>query len=314
MNTIAGKIQRSWELFKRSVGVIREHPKLLVFPVVTGVLTTVIALFFLAPVVLVVGAPHWVAGSTIQKLADAIGFVRFGSGGNFNFQVQPVGTAILAFMYLLNLFLATMASVGFNHQILAALNGQPVSVSAGIGAACARWKAVLLWSLLAGVVGLLIRALEERVSFVGRIVAGLIGLAWSMASIFVIPILAREPTLANPFKVLSRSAETIKRTWGETLTGYAGMQGMNILVLCASLLLWVVAIMAAGFLGNAWLLLAFGLPWLAALIAYSYLASVASRVYLCALYVYAADGVVPSQFDSEMMHSGWKIKKAMRRG
>jgi len=309
MNTIAEKVQRSWQLFQRSVGVIREHPKLLVFPVVTGVLTTAIALFFLAPVALVLAAPHWVAGSPIQALADAIGFLRFGSGGNFDFQIQPLGTAVLAFMYLLNMFLATMASVAFNHQILEALNGRPVSVNGGLVAACARWKAVLLWSLLAGVVGLLIRALENRLSFIGRIIAGLIGLAWSMASIFVIPILARDPAVANPFKVLSRSAETIKRTWGETLTGYAGMQGMNLLVLWASLLLWVAAIMAAGFLGNAWLLLAFGVPWLAALIAYSYLASVASRVYLCALYVYAADGVVPSQFDQGMMHSGWKMKK-----
>jgi hypothetical protein len=311
---MAEKIQRSLQLFKSSVRVIREHPKLLVFPVVTGVMTTAIALFFLAPVGLVVAAPHWVAGSSIQKLADSIGFLRFPSGGgNFNFQIHPLGTAILAFMYLLNMFLATMASVAFNHQILEALKGRPVSISAGIAAACARWKAVLLWSLLAGVIGLAIRALEERLSFFGRIIAGLVGLAWSVASVFVIPILARDPTLANPFKVLSRSAETIKRTWGETLTGYAGMRGMNVLVLLGSVLFWVAAVGAVSFLRNPWLLLVFSLPWLAGLIAYSYLASVASRVYLCALYVYATDGVVPSQFDSEMMNSGWKTKKARSR-
>jgi len=294
--------------------VIRGNPKLLVFPVVTGVLTTAIALFFLAPVVLVVAAPHWVAGSAIQKLADSIGFLRFPSaGGSFNWQIHPLGTAILACMYLLNMFLATMASVAFNHQILEALSGRPVSITAGIAAACARWKAVLLWSLLAGLVGLAIRALEERLSFFGRIVAGLVGMAWSVASVFVIPILARDPTLANPFKVLSQSAEAIKRTWSETLTGYAGMKGMNTLVLFGSLLFWAAAIVAASFLGNAWLLLAFGLPWLVALVAYSYLSSVASRVYLCALYVYAADGVVPSQFDAEMMHLGWKMKKGETR-
>jgi hypothetical protein len=84
---------------------------------------------------------------------------------------------------------------------------------------------------------------------------------------------------------------------------------MNILVIFASLLFWVAAIGAASFIGNAWALLVFGLPWLAGLIAYCYLSSVASRVYLCALYVYAADGVVPGQFDSAMMHSCWKMKK-----
>ena len=59
MNAISEKLNRSWQLFKTSVVVIRTHPKLLVFPIVTGVLTLVIALFFLAPVVLVLLAPHW---------------------------------------------------------------------------------------------------------------------------------------------------------------------------------------------------------------------------------------------------------------
>jgi hypothetical protein len=80
-------------------------------------------------------------------------------------------------------------------------------------------------------------------------------------------------------------------------------------VILASVFFWIAAIGAASVLRNAWVLLAFGLPWLAGLIAYSYLSSVASRVYLCALYVYAVDGVVPSQFDDAMMHSGWKMKK-----
>jgi len=44
-------------------------------------------------------------------------------------------------------------------------------------------------------------------------------------------------------------------------------------------------------------------------ISYGYLASIASRVYLCALYLYASDGVVPGQFDESMMGMGWKLKK-----
>src|SRR5437762_1990954 len=94
-------------------------------------------------------------------------------------------------------------------------------------------------SLLGGVVGLIGRGLEERLSFVGRLVAGLIGLAWSVASIFAIPILARENSFTNPFALLSRSAETIKRTWGEMLAGYVGMQGTNLLVLWGSIVLWI---------------------------------------------------------------------------
>jgi hypothetical protein len=167
-----------------------------------------------------------------------------------------------------------------------------------------------LWSLLAGLVGLLIRVIEERMAFVGRLLAGLIGLAWSVASVFAIPILARDETLSNPFAVLSKSARTIKATWGEMLTGYVGLRGANILVLWASILFWVAVGAGAYFLSNAWVLLIAFVPWIRAVIAYGYLASIANRVYLCALYLYASEGVVPGQFEASMMNMGWKEKKA----
>ncbi len=309
MNTLLEKLQRSWLLFRRSVQVILENPKLLVFPIVTGVLTSAIALFFLAPVGLVLLAPHWVQGSAVRGIADSVGFLRFGNGANFNFHLQPLGSAILAGMYLLDMFLATMASVAFNSQIIEALGGRPVSIQAGLGVACRRWKAILLWSLVAGVVGLIIRRLEERWAFAGRLVAGLIGLAWSTAAIFAIPILARDSSASNPFGVLKRSATTIKRTWGEMLAGYAGMQGTNLLVLWGSILFWILIGASALLLSNPWLLLA-GLPWLLGVILYGYLTSIASRVYLCALYLYASEGVVPGGYDAAMMGMAWKLKKA----
>ena len=78
MNAISEKLQRSWQLFVRSILVLRDHPKLLIFPLVTGLLTIGIALFFLAPVALVLLAPHWIEGSRVRALADSIGFLRFG--------------------------------------------------------------------------------------------------------------------------------------------------------------------------------------------------------------------------------------------
>ena len=309
MNVLLEKLQRSWLLFRRSVQVIWDNPKLLIFPIVTAVLTLTIALFFLAPVALVFLVPHWVEGSRIQGLAHGFGFLKPQSGGGFNFQIQPMGSALLAGMYLLNMFLATMANVAFNSQIIEALNGRPVSISRGLAVACSRWKAVLLWSLVAGVVGLIIRSIEERWAFVGRLVAGLIGLAWSAASIFVIPIIVLDHSVSNPFSILTRSAATIKRTWGEMLAGYVGMQGTNLMVLWGSIVFWVVTGASAIVLSNPWILL-MGIPWLGIVIAYGYITSIASRVYLCALYLYAADGVVPGYYDESMMGMGWKLKKA----
>ena len=310
MNSMTDKLARSWQLFKSSVTVIRNHPKLLVFPVVTGLLTLAIAVFFLAPVVLVVMAPHWIQGSAVQGIADRLGFLRFRHGGAFNFQIQPIGTMILAGAYLLNMFLATLSSVAFNSEILEALSGRGVSIRHGIETACLRWKAVLLWSLLAGSIGLFIRGLEQRFALLGRMVAGVIGLAWSVASIFAIPILVRETSVSNPFEVLSKSARVIKATWGEMLTGYLGMQGTNVFVLWGSILFWLATGALAIVFSNGWILLAAGVPWLVSLLAYGYLSSIASRVYLCALYLYASEGTVPGPYDASMMSLAWKLKKS----
>ena len=71
-----------------------------------------------------------------------------------------------------------------------------------------------------------------------------------------------------------------------------------------------VAGLVAYLLGNPWVLAVAGTLWLACLIVYCYLASVASRIYLCALYLYATDGVVTGSYDASMMAEGWKMKKS----
>jgi hypothetical protein len=92
------------------------------------------------------------------------------------------------------------------------------------------------------------------------------------------------------------------------LAGYVGMKGTNIVVFCLSILFWLLTGAAAYFV-SPWLLLLAGVPWFVSLIAYIYLAGIASRVYLCALYLYASEGAVPAPYDASMMSAGWKLKK-----
>ena len=50
--------------------------------------------------------------------------------------------------------------------------------------------------------------------------------------------------------------------------------------------------------------------WLLLLIAFSYLMSVASQIFRCALYLYASQGTLPHPYDEEMMTLAWKTKKS----
>ena len=87
-----------------------------------------------------------------------------------------------------------------------------VLVPAGLRLAWSRLGAIVAWSLFTGLVGLIIRMIEERVGLVGRWIIGLIGLAWSVASVFAVPIIVVGAEGAHPLRILKTSAATLKKT------------------------------------------------------------------------------------------------------
>jgi hypothetical protein len=160
------------------------------------------------------------------------------------------------------------------------------------------------------VVGLIIRQLEERLSFVGRIIARFIGIAWSIAAVFVIPIIVCEEQNTNPVAMLKKSAGILKRTWGEALIGYVGLGMVSGLMMIASMVFLFGALVVSIMLKNFWLLAIAGVLWLVAMFVLSYLTSLAGQIYKGALYLYAASGVVPEPYNQEMLDSAWKFKKS----
>lgn len=306
------KFQRSWILFKSSVQIILQNKLLLIFPVLTLVLSFLILLFFLAPVALQQTGhsygelDHW----------SAVGRTLFSStppqapGGSEELHLKPVGLVYTYALYFVCMFLATFFNVAFYHEILAALKGGAVSLSRGLAFALSRWKSILLWSLFAGVVGAIIRAIEEKLSFVGRFIVGLLGTAWSVACVFVIPVIVVEEATANPLNMLKRSALTLKQTWGESLIGYVGLQFGSLLIFFASLFWFGVAIFLSVKLDNFWILAAAGASWLVGITAFVYLTSVAGQVYRCALFLYATEGTIPEPYNLELLQMAWKTKKS----
>ncbi len=306
-DSIPGKLSRSWLLFTTSFQVIRQNRKLLLFPIVTTICSAIMLLFFVAPALLyptghsLAEPAHW------QSLAHQLG-LDFEHRGT---AVQPnaIFYLYLAVIYLTSMFIATFCNTAFYHEILQALAGQPVSIRSGLAFAWSRVGAILMWSLLAGAVGLLIKQLEERFGWVGRLVMRFVGVVWSVASVFAIPVLVREGG-NNPITMLRQSASVLRKTWGESLAGYAGLTVGSWVVLAVSLFyiagavalaVWLQSPLVAGITLGAWLL---------AMLALSYVVGVASHVYRCALYVYAAEGTVPAPYNAEMMDAAWKIKKA----
>lgn len=309
------KFKRSWWLFKSSVLVIAQNKRLLVFPLLSFVLTVLIVLFCVTPVAFMKTgyhydqAAHWKAVSQTFFTTTQGGMeARPGSGSYSAVALKPLGFVLTGTVYLLCVFLATFFNAAFFHQIMVALKGGRVSVTAGLRFAISKLPSIFLWSLLAGAVGLVIKSLEEKVGFLGQLVLRFLGAAWSVASVFAIPVLIVEPG-TNPFAVLRQSAATIRKTWGESLIGYVGIQFGSFLVLLASILFLAGAGVLAMLLHNFWILAGAGVLWVLGLVAFAYLSSVAAQVYRCALFLYAAEGLVADPFDPELFTLAWKVKQ-----
>jgi len=228
------KIKRSGRLLKASFAVLFHEKKLLLFPLIATVLAAVMALFFIAPIALYPTGHSYLSTAHWSALADKL---MQGMESTHHSPDQPmlVGktsvitfvsghwwvTPLFAVAYFTSMFLATFCNVAFYHEIMQALGGNAVSIRRGFQFAVARWRAVLLWSLFAGLVGYLINAIEQRFGLLGRLITSFLGFAWSIACIFIIPTLVREEKTENPLKLLRSSAGTVKRTWGELVIGFA---------------------------------------------------------------------------------------------
>jgi Family of unknown function (DUF6159) len=301
------RFERSWLLFRSSLMVIVRNKELLIFPIVISISTLVILLFFLAPAALWPTGHSYLSWDHWQSLGHTF-FTKTGGGSN-QIAFSPVAGVYLVFLYLVSMFVATFFNVAFYHEILEALSGRPVSLGRGLKFACSRWKAILMWALFAGMVGLLIKAIEQKFEIVGRITARLIGVAWSIASVFVIPIMVHDEETANPFGLLKKSAGILKRAWGEGLIGYIGIGALNAVVMVVSMAVVVAATVVSAKLNNFWLMGAAIGGEVVFLLLWSYLMNVASLVFKGALYLYAAEGTVSAPYDQQLLDSAWKFKR-----
>jgi Family of unknown function (DUF6159) len=308
MSDLSGKFSRSWQLFVGSLQVIGRQPKLLLFPAMAFVSTIVVILCFLSPVALLPTGHVWSHLEHWKAVAHRL-FEMTQSVGSTRHAIPTTSAEIyLVVLYLASMFCATFFNVASYHEIMKALAGDDVSIGEGLRFANSRLRAILAWSLFAGVVGLIIMALEKRFGWVGRWVMKFVGMAWSVASVFVIPIIVREEC-ANPFALLRTSASALKRTWGESLIGYVGIAIGSWIMLLGSLAFVIGAGLIFALLHKPVFVVATGALWILAFVAFGYLLSVASNIFKGALYIYASEGVVPTPYSAELLDAAWKVRK-----
>lgn len=267
-----GRFRNSWELAKTSWAVLRADKELLWLPVLSFVSWLAVAGLVVVPILL--------TGQTETT-----------GTGESGFEMGPIGYVLAFVGYVALAYVTIYFRAAILHGADERLRGGDPSLGSALRGASVRAGRLLPWAIVATTVSLVLRAIEERAGIVGRIVVGLVGLAWSLVTFLVLPVIVVEDT--GPFTAIRRSAELFKRTWGENVIAQFGLGLVGFVAVLPGV--GVGALLAVT--GAAPLVITgigIGVAWVALV---SVVMSAIGAVYQMALYRYAVDGVAPDAFD-----------------
>lgn len=284
---MAGKFARSWALMKASAGVLRSDKSLLLFPLLSGLCSVVVAASFMIPVALALIGHH---------------------GGDFDGRRFAPGYYVVLFaFYLVQYFVIVFFNTALAGVALQRLRGEPAGLADGFALARSRLGSIFGYALIAATVGLFLRALQERLGLIGRFVVGLLGLAWTVATFLVVPVLASEGI--GPVDAVKRSAELLKQTWGENLIGNAGLGVVFGLVFFFAALLAVVLVFGAVATQSIAVIAPVIVLVVVGFMLLGLVQSTLQGIYAAALYRYAEAGEVGGGFDQALLESAFRPKR-----
>jgi len=255
--------------------ILRQDKEILLLPLISGVCCLLVLATFALPLIL---TGYW-------RTAMA------NPGGNG----AIIAYTALFLFYCCNYFVIIYFQAAIVACASLRINGENPTVGDGLRAAGARLPLIIGWAVLSATVGLILRIIEDRSEKFGQIVAGLLGIGWSLASFLVIPILVIEGK--GPIAAFKESTLLLKKTWCEQLLGNFSFGGVFMLLGIPAILLIVAGIMAGSKVVLFACLALAVLYWLAL----SAIQSALQAIYLTALYYYARNGQVADGFDSGML-------------
>jgi hypothetical protein len=188
------------------------------------------------------------------------------------------------------------------------LDGGTPTLSDGLRLAASKWVSILGYAAIAATVGMVLRAIAERVGFLGRIVTGLLGAGWTIATFLVVPVLVARDV--GPVDAVKESALILKRTWGENLVGQAGLGVAFALVQFLVVVLGVALVLAAANSGSAILIVLTLVLAIGAVLLSILVHGALSGIYAAALYRFATQDGASQGFDTNALRSAFVVKGA----
>ncbi len=276
-----GRLKASFLLFKEAWRFLKADKELLLVPVVSLVLSFVLFGIVTTAAVLFTGSP--------ESLFNTNSGVAYGQ------------YAYLFALYVISAFCLAIAQAVIVHIVYVRAHGGNATLGQGLVRAFSIWLPLLLWSLITGTVGIILRTISDRSEIIGKLVAGLLGAAWAVLTFFVVPVILLEKK--SPVAAVATSTKLFKQTWGETLVSNVTL-GLVFMLAHLTVLASFIGLMIYGAsTQNAFILIAAIIGVVLWLVVAILVQSALEGILKTLLYIYAAENVVPENFNRELLES-----------
>lgn len=280
------RVRNTLKLAKESWAVLNQDKELLVLPVLSFIATLIVIATFLVPL--------FTSGAFADTTTDPSG-------------EESLSTLTYVVMFVMYVVLA-FVTIFFNAALVSAandrMNGQDPTLKTAVAGASLHLGSIFGWAVVTATVSIILRAIEERAGFVGRIVTGFAGAAWSLVTFLVIPVMVIEGI--GVVDGVKRAGTLFKQTWGEQVAANVGFGLLGFVAAIPGIGLIVgAAALGGGFLAAG---IVIGVLWLGTV---AVVMSALNGIFQTALYRYAAAGSRPvAGFDAEMLaHSFGKSRR-----
>ena len=277
------RLSRSWQLVKASSAVLKQDKELLLFPLISSISTLLVLACFAVPVI---------------GLGALDGLTGRGDG------VISTAAYLIAFLFYLSqyfvIFFFNAALVG---AAMIRLDGGNPTLGDGLRIASSKAGSILGYAFIAATVGMILRAIQERVGFLGKIIVGILGAGWTLATYMVVPVLVTRDV--GPVDAVKESAMLLKKTWGENIAGQAGLGLAFGLIQFGIIIGGILLVVGAAMTQNMPLTILTAALVVVAVLVTALIHAALAGIYSAALYRYASGGEDTAGFNTAVLRQAF---------
>ena len=274
------------KLMGETFGILKKDKELLLFPIVSGIITLIIVATFFVP----------------------LAFMGFFTSSTGTTGGQILMFAVLFIFYLVTYFVVIFFNVGLISCAKIRIDGGDPRFADGITAAKSHFGSILTWAAISATIGVILQIIRgDNDNFLMSIISSLIGAAWSLVTFFVIPVMIFENQGA--IDAIKESWKLFKRTWGETVVGGFSL-GM---IYIPAILLIVLSFGVLSFGSFELFMVAISIS-VFLLIATAILHSALQGIFVIVMYIYAKTGVVAEGISRDIVENALVPKRGLLSG